>query len=42
MIAPVDLPTAIRSLQQTTFRAPADLIQLLLEQDRVRKQAKQG
>ena len=34
----VDLPTSIARLQQTTFRAPTALIQLLLEQDRERKE----
>ena len=33
----VELPAAISRLRQTTFRAPADLIQLLLDQDRERK-----
>lgn len=33
----VDLPTAITQLQKTTFRAPATLIQSLLDQDRERK-----
>lgn len=34
----VDLPTALSRLQQTTFRAPASLIRLLLEQDRERRE----
>jgi predicted nucleic acid-binding protein len=34
----VDLPTAIARLQKTTFRAPATLIQSLLDQDRERKE----
>lgn len=38
----VDLPTAMAKLQQTTFRAPADLVQMLLDQDTLRKQAKQS
>ena len=29
----IDLPTAIRQLLQTSFRAPADLIQSLLDED---------
>lgn len=33
----VDLPTALSQLQQTTFRAPASLIRLLLEQDKERQ-----
>lgn len=33
----IDLPTAITRLQQTTFRAPAALIQSLLDEDRKRK-----
>ena len=38
----VDLPTAIVRLQHTTFRAPAALVQILLDQDMLRKQAKQS
>jgi predicted nucleic acid-binding protein len=38
----VDLPTATDRLRQTTFRAPADLIQSLLDQDRERKGRKKG
>ena len=34
----VELPTAIARLQKTTFRAPATLIQSLLDQDRERKE----
>lgn len=34
----VDLPTAITRLQQTTFRAPAALIQSLLDQDLEKKE----
>jgi predicted nucleic acid-binding protein len=34
----IDLPTAIARLQKTTFRAPAILIQSLLDQDRERKE----
>jgi predicted nucleic acid-binding protein len=33
----VDLPAAIARLQQTNFRAPADLIQLILDQDHTKK-----
>jgi hypothetical protein len=36
----VDLPTAIRSLLKTIFRAPGDLMPLLLDQDRMKKQTK--
>jgi predicted nucleic acid-binding protein len=34
----VDLPAALSRLQQTTFRAPAGLIRLLLEQDKKRRE----
>ena len=34
----VHLPAALSRLQQTTFRAPAGLIRLLLEQDRERRE----
>lgn len=35
----VDLPNAIRELHQTNFRAPADLVKLLLERDAERKKS---
>jgi len=35
----VDLPNALRKLQQTNFRAPADLVGLLLERDAERKES---
>jgi predicted nucleic acid-binding protein len=38
----VDLPTTIAQLQKTTFRAPATLIQSLLDQDRERKEQGSG
>ena len=34
----VDLPTALSQLQRTSFRAPASLIRLLLEQDKERRE----
>ena len=37
----IDFPTVIAKLLQTTFRAPADLVQFLLDQDNLRKLAKQ-
>ena len=38
----IDLPTVLTKLLQTTFRAPAELVQLLLDEDNVRKLAKQS
>lgn len=38
----IDLPTVLAKLQQTTFRAPAELVQLLLAQDAQRKQSRQS
>lgn len=35
----VDLPNAIRGLQQTNFRAPADLVRMLLDRDAARKKS---
>lgn len=36
----VDLPTALTRLEQTNFRIPASLVQLLLDEDRKRKQGR--
>ena len=38
----IDLPMVIAKLQQTTFRAPADLVQAILDRDTQRKLAKQS
>jgi predicted nucleic acid-binding protein len=35
----IDLPNAIRRLQQTNFRAPAELVKLLLDRDADRKKS---